>query len=243
YNIRSGSNFAGRTTTAGSARGENPTRKQIRDIVQQYRKTLKGWDDELRALTGQRFFRIGSLDSQVYRIFVKKFGTFADEELGWDAQAADARSELRYQLFEEIRRERLRSRRFAAASAFWGLKKTSGYGTQPHLFIRSGLTILGLFTGLFFLNDYLNPGIGSSKHFCTVVTVQFTNWYDWPLNLARYLYVAVTNLSSLGSNSDVAHLCPGTFTQVLLIASALTGYFLLAMLAALFFRLLTESES
>jgi hypothetical protein len=248
YRIRSFSNFESREMIAAGVGGENPTRKEIRGLVREYIQTTRRWDKELKGTVGQAFFRVGFGDAQRLKRLAQQFGPdqVSEDEEGWGAQAVDAQTELRYQLFDEILRERWRAKKVASAISFTILKFTTGYGTRPGYFVGVALAIILVFGLLFFLNDFFNPGIGSNQHFCPGATASVANWYDPILIVLRYLYVAVTNLSTLGSNSQVASYCGGTSTQLLLSVATITGYILLGLLATLafstFFKLLTEAE-
>lgn len=215
------------------------TTKAIREAIQKrianYKKALGAWNDELRKRTGEPLFIQRYADAQRFQTIGKEFISFSgDDEAGWAAQSDAAYDEVRYQLFEEQRK----GSPFPLAVLYYMLRVTTGYGMRPLRFLWTGIGAVLTFTLAFFLNDFFNPGIRAAKHFCPEDSVRHLAWYDFPF---RYLYIAVTNLSGLGSNSDAARYCGGTVTQVLLVCSAVTGYFLLAVLAALVFKLLTEA--
>lgn len=238
--MRSTSNWLARQierTVAG-----DPTRKTIATEVRTYLATTRGWDNVLYELSGTRFFQTGFSDAQRLKTLSKGFGqdSLTDQDIGWVAQAKDAETELRYQYRDELRRENLRAGRRIAALGYWLQKVTTGYGTKPWRFVRTGGIAIAVFTVLFFLNDLWNPGIVSGQFFCPAAHFRANTWQDIAGEVVHYVYLAVTNLSSLGSNSLIAEYCDGLSTQVLLIFAALTGYFLLGLLASLFFQLLTE---
>jgi hypothetical protein len=214
--------------------------RKIRELVHKYRAALVSWDAELKPLAKTSIFVGPGADFQRFRTLSREAIEIQPEEAGWASLAEDAHEELRYQLFDERRREYTRRWKMPAAIAYAVLRVTTGYGMKPARFAWTVvLTIFG-FAALFFLNDYFNPGLGSSQHFCAESgAVDQSPW--WAI-IVRYLYLSVVNLASLASNGSVAAYCDGSSTQTILILSALTGYFLLAILASLFFRLLTEAE-
>ena len=243
YGYRTSGNVAGDQLEAGKSSKVNPTRGAIRQKVREYMSDIGGWDRELaHATAGAHYFHAGFLDSQRFRTLAKDMGAYQETEIGWKAQASDARTEMRYQWFESLRRERMRSHKYLAAAGYWLLKVTTGYGTEPAAFIRFAVvTVIG-FALAFLVNDALNPGIGTGQYFCSNAQFDVSGWQGAVNEVVHYLYLAVTNLSSLGSNSQLASYCGGLSTRMLLIISSLTGYFLLAMLAALFYQLLTSRD-
>ncbi|GEM_PF-5171887 len=257
YQKRASANFLGRQMSGSGFGKDNPTRAPIRDDVRKYLTRLREWDRELYQLTNRHYFLTGFLDSEQFRRLIKQFGEAAPEEVGWLSQAEDAQSELRYQLRDEIVRELWRCRsqphpqfwrrlqfRLQAAT-LWLLKVTTGYGTRPANYVRTVLTVIGVDTALFFLNDLLNPGVPAVWHgtlFCPAERPHPTSWFDYVQIFVHYLYIAVTNLTALGSNSSLAAYCGGFSTQVLLVLTSVTGYVLLALLASLLFKLLTEQS-
>jgi hypothetical protein len=244
YKRRTEANSSGIELNAGI---EDPdpraaVRRVVREAIQEYRDTLARWDTELGKITGSSLFLAPAADFQRFRYLSREFGPDGvdRDEVGWAAQVDDAHLELRYQLFDERRRQYLGGHRYFSAAAYYVLRVTTGYGMRPMNFLRTVIAAILVFATLFFLNDFFNPGITSSQHFCpqSGAVDQMPIW----MIVIRYLYLAVVNLASLASNGSVAAYCDGSATQVILILSALTGYFLLAILAALFFRLLTEAE-
>jgi len=242
YQYRADANRRSIELQPNQRQGARATRKAIGAAIQEpianYKNILHAWNSELRAVTGSSLFIQRYADSQRFRTLGKEFVTSSSvNEAGWAAQSSEAYEEIRYQLFEELRRGS-----FFPVSLFYNfLRLSTGYGMKPVRFVWTAITTILTFTLLFFANDFFNPGIGSDAHFCSGATTSVTNWYDPFLIAFRYLYVAVTNLTTLGSNPQIASYCGGTSTQVLLIVATLTGYFLLALLAALFFKLLTEA--
>jgi hypothetical protein len=119
-------------------------------------------------------------------------------------------------------------------------KWTTGYGTKPGRFVRTALAVIVAFAVLFFANDYFNPGLRTNARFCPGVNLSSTPWWEIVI---RYLYITVTNLTSLGSNAALAQYCGGAVTEVLLVAASLTGYFFLATLGALLYQQIREAHS
>jgi hypothetical protein len=220
------------------------TRKTIATEVRKYLARTRAWDKVLHDLSGTHYFQTGFSDAQRLKVLSKRFGqdSLTDQDIGWVAQARDAETELRFQYRDELRRENLRAGQRLVALGYWLQKVTAGYGTKPWLFVRTGGIAILLFTLLFFLNDLWNPGIATGRYFCATAGFQGDSWQAIVREVVHYAYLAVTNLSSLGSNAQVAAYCGGLSTQILLIFAALTGYFLLGLLASLFFQLLTEKD-
>lgn len=217
-------------------------RGRITYLVTTYQETLATWDEELVRITGRHFFRDQLGDAQRFKSLSKKFGPpgLDTREQGWAVYAADASSELHYLALDARRIEQKHSGRRLAAWASRLQKWTTGYGTKPGRFARTALFLIATFGLLFFANDYFNPGLRANSHFCP--TVNFSRTPPWEIAV-HYFYVAVTNLTSLGSNATLAAYCGGMVTELLLVAASLTGYFLLATLAALFFQLIRDTDS
>lgn len=247
YSMRSNSNYQSRegvrARRAGWWRRGHTTRQQVAQVVKGYQRRLRRWDRELFWVTGRRFFRRQLGDSQRFKTLSKEFGPDGlDEraEPGWATLATDAGNELRYRYLDARRRENVRlGNPFVA---LWSLiqKWTTGYGTKPIRFVRTAVIIVATFGLLFFANDYFNPGVRADARFCPAVSV--SHMPLWEI-VAHYLYIAVTNLTSLGSNAMLAQYCGGMMTELLLVASSLTGYFLLATLAALFYQQIRDADS
>ncbi len=244
--MRAVSNFEARDLQNTSTSKGNRVRKRIARIFREYHRDMNAWDRELLKLADRRYFRAGFFDAQQFKTIGKEFGPdkLNEHEDGWAAQAPDAQAELRFQAKDEQRRERWRAGKRVSASWNWVLKVTTGYGTKPSRFLWSVAVAILAFGAAFFANDALNPGLAifSGRFFCAAATPHIASWYDVGNIFIRYLYLGVTNLSSLGSNTALATYCPGPSTQVLITVAALSGYFLLALLASLFFKQLTESE-
>ena len=226
------------------ARGD-PTRKTIAHTIVVYLRTTRAWDNHMYPLTHSRLFQQGFSDAHRLKPLGKRFGSssITDQDVGWVAQAKDAETELRYQLRDELRRGNARAGKRLSATGYLLQKLTTGYGTKPWLFVRTGLIAILLFTLAFYLNDLFNPGLTlTGPHYCAETNFTGARWWDVPRIIMHYLYLAVTSLSSLGSDSRIAQYCGGVGTQIILILAATTGYFLLALLASLFFQLLTDND-
>ena len=132
----------------------------------------------------------------------------------------------------------------ASIQGLFGL--TTGFGTRPRRFVVTALCVIGGYWLLFFVNDFFNPGIPavlSGHYFCPADgSINQPGYIAIPKLIIKYLYLAVTNLSSLGSDSTLAQFCNSSFARVILTSSAVVGYFLLAMLAALLFQIITERD-
>jgi len=254
YRMRAFSNSTTTATLLPVDGKDNPTRATIQKLFvgkDGYLKTIRTWDIDLNRVSGHLFYKYGPSAIPQFKSILQEFGpqSVGEYDEGWAAQAADAEDELRYQLREEIRREKGHAWRFLPWLGYTALKWTTGYGTRPANFLRTTAYVIPGFALLFFLNDFLNPGPLAVVHgavFCPESRVSVAHWYDWFVVVAqlvvKYLYLAVTNLSSLGSDGKLASYCGGVATQALLICAALTGYFLLALLASLFFKLLSETN-
>jgi hypothetical protein len=241
YRIRAMSNVRARGAVQGARRRADSVQGQLSKFIKEYARTLEGWGRELRGVTRLRLFGTQFGDAQRLKTLSKEFGPakVRAEEAGWVALASDAETELRYQFFNVRLRERRRSGHYVSAVTDSINKATTGFGTKPRRFLITVCSTILAFASLFFLNDLFNPGIASPTHFCRGSNITGMQWYDI---IFKYLYVAVTNLTALGSNSSVTGYCGGNSVEVLLVLGSLMGYFLLATLAALFFQQLTTSE-
>ena len=245
YAIRSNSNYQSREGVQIQHerwwRGQT-TRRQVAQVIKAYQRRLRRWDRELYHVTGRHFFRRKLGDSQRLRALSKTFGpdgVDVQAELGWVTQATDAGDELRYRAVDIHRSESTRSGHPIVALWLSIQKLTTGYGTRPGRFVRTSLLVIVTFGILFFANDYLNPGLRTSARYCPAVDFSHTPWWQVVIH---YLYITVTNLTSLGSNVALAPYCGGVVTELLLVAASLTGYFLLATLAALFYQQIREAH-
>ncbi|HEV7127139.1 MAG TPA: hypothetical protein VGN32_06835, partial [Ktedonobacterales bacterium] len=117
---------------------------------------------------------------------------------------------------------------------------TTGCGTRPIYFLRTALVLWLVDAALFFANDYFNPGLVASAHFCAQSQPHIQRWTNALATLLHYLYLAITTLTSLGSDSSLAAYCGGTFAQALLSLSTVCGYFMLGLLSALLYTQLTQ---
>lgn len=245
YTMRSTSNYLARegvqTRRESWWRGQ-ATRRQVGLAVKAYQRQLRQWDRELYWVTGSRFFLRQLGDSLRLRALTRKFGPDGVDvrvEAGWVTQAADAADELRYRAIDIHRSESFRSGHPIVAVWLLIQKWTTGYGTKPSRFVRTALIVTVTFGLLFFANDYFNPGLRTNTRFCPPVNFSHTPWWEVGIH---YLYITVTNLTSLGSNAALAQYCGGAVTELLLVAASLTGYFFLATLAALLVQQIREAR-
>lgn len=217
-------------------------RMRVKKWVKEYRVTLSAWDTELRTVTRGHFFQNQYGDSQQLKALSKVFGpsNVDEHEQGWRIYAADAENELRYRYREARRIESFRTGH--PFVALWSLiqKVTTGYGTKPSYFARFTLFVIAIFWLLFLANDYFNPDTRANAHFCPAVNFSHTPWWEIAVH---YLYIAVSNMTSLGTNVALAQYCGGMMTELLLVAASLTGYFLLATGAALIFQQIRDADS
>lgn len=238
YKIRALSNFQSWGAVL-SDRSEDTVERKFATVVHGYLSALRQWGHDLRQATGLQLFSVERRDAELLKALGKEFGRAQDKETGWKPLASDARSALRFQSFNTRRLERRLSRHYLRAGAYFVYWLTTGYGARPRRFAATGLITIGAFTLAFFANDFFNPGIGSSQHYCAAASMSGVPWYDI---LWHYLYLSVATLTSLGPDSSLAEYCGGTVTQILLVAAALFGYFLLATLAALLVNQLTDAD-
>ncbi len=214
---------------------------RLEEVTRRYLKTLADWEDDIQKITGLRFFGLQYGDVQWFRALSKEFGPTSVhvEETGWITLAADARTELRYQFFKARMRENRKTHHYLTAAIQWLFGITTGFGTRPRRFLATAFILISTYFFLFLANDWLQMNPRTGGHFCAASGSAALDW--WHL-LIKYLYLAVTNMSSLGSDNSVAQFCGTTFSQALLTSSAIVGYFLLAMLAALLFQIITERD-
>lgn len=220
---------------------QRKVRQEILGDIRDYQKTIRVWNTELRKVTGRSLFKKPFADMQFFRQLAKAMLSSEDEP-GWAGVSEFAYEAIRYQVFEERRKDSFTLRSgplgWLRALFLWSIRETTGYGKNLWRFARTAIGAIALFTALFWLNDYFNRGITSSEHYCEEAHMASMSFGS---ALIHYFYLAVTNLFSLGSSSALAEYCGGTSTEALLIASALTGYFLFATLAALIFELIANS--
>lgn len=215
---------------------------QLEDVISGYTKQLSAWQEEIRKVTGLDFFGLQYGDVQWFRALSKAFGPSSVDinETGWITLAADARTELRYQFFKARMRENWKTNHRLTAIIQWLFGITTGFGTRPRRFLATAAIFIGAYFFLFLANDWVQIDPGTGGHFCAASGSASLD--GWQL-IIKYLYLAVTNMSSLGSDTSVAKFCSSTaFSQALLTSSAIVGYFLLAMLAALLFQIITERD-
>ncbi len=240
YKLRALSNFRRQEGLRETTEKQFTIEADIRAILEKYRSYLQQWDDEIaRIIPRQHFFREPIGDIERLRTFSREFGTEAEDEIGWAAHAQDARTELRYHYFDAQLSERWHSKRFFAAFYLFIQKVTTGFGTRPRNFVWTSVSVIAIISVLFWVNDFFANGFTPVQHTCYQQQTAGMN----PLQFVfHYLYLAVTNLTSLGSNDRIANFCAGAPTQFLLIATSILGYFLLAVLASLLIEQLKEAE-
>lgn len=211
------------------------TAQAFRDILDEYRVRIRGWDKELSRKVGIRPFSTLPGEAQRLKTLSTIFGPqhVLMEELGWLAQASLASRELRYQYFDSLLRERWRAvQKWPSALWFLLLKLTTGFGLRPMRFaIVSSVTVL-LFTALFFLSDARADS--KCQHYPTTLT-----WPGIVPSILGHLYVAATNLTGLGSSPVPC----GLGFQSIQVFETLIGYFLLATLAALLLQQVIDVDS
>lgn len=248
YQDRAYSNYTGRSMA--SAKGES-TRKSIQKYVTEYHDTLQRWDEELRRLMSaykvKTYFCTHRLESQQFRRLIRQFGNLNAEELGWASQVSDAEAELRYQQRDVLRREFGADKNPLGFMGMLILRVTTGYGTKPLNFLWTTLAVWGVDALAFFLNDYFHKivyqnGMLSVQHFCATSQPHLYQWQDYILEALRYLYIAITNLTSLGINQSLATYCGGAISEIAVLATTLLGYFMLGLLSAVLYTQLTQRD-
>ena len=133
----------------------------------------------------------------------------------------------------------LQARHLMIGSFQWLLEVTTGFGKRPARLVGTGIATVVVFSVSFFLNDWVQSDAKTGLHFCPASGSASLTWWEV---IVKYLYVGISNLSSLGSDSSVAQICDTTILKVLLIGSSIFGYFLLGMLAALVIQVITERD-
>jgi hypothetical protein len=108
----------------------------------------------------------------------------------------------------------------AVVAVLWLFMVTAGFGFKPRRLATFVVGAVVGFTGLYYVDDTL---IGSCACF---------SWNQ----LASSAYSSVTSLTSLGLAPSPC----GPFTGILVSMETLGGYFLLSILAAMFFAWLTD---
>lgn len=223
YRLRMGSNY--QFYDVESDASEN-TVILLRNVLKGYWRQIRGWDRELRQVTGMRYFQTRQVGAERFKAFSKEFGPerVPAKEIGWLTFAPSAGNELRYQYFDALLRDR------SAHPSHWGsalwlllLKVTMGYGNKPMRFVATTFSVVSLFSVLFFISDRYSNGK------CYVARFTLSSIF-------RHIYVAVTNLTSLGSYPTPC----GPGAHALLISETVIGYFLFAILAALLIESVRE---
>jgi hypothetical protein len=240
YRERSYYNSHGRELVATGS-----IRVQIREMVGSYRAAIKAWSAELAEGTGDTYFQERGLESQQLRRLIQQFSNLDQHELGWASQASEVEAELRYQTREEVRREMSATGHPGAALFMTVLRVTTGYGTRPLNFVRTALELWLGAALAFFLNDAIVARVYPIGKACAVSQPHIQQWSDWigviGSGLARYLYISATTLTTLGADTGLAaYSCGGVSTELILVLSTISGYFMLGLLAALLYAQLTQ---
>lgn len=206
-----------------------------------YFRKLADWEQEIREVTGLHFFGLEYGDVQWFRALSKEFGPSSVhvEETGWITLATDASTELRYQYFKARIRENWKTNHRLSAFIQWIFIVTTGFGTRPLRFFVTSILAVAISSASFFLNDWFQADAKTGLHFCPASGSASLSWWEVAI---KYLYIGISNLTSLGSDSSLAQICNTTMSKVLLIGSSVFGYFLLAMLAALIIQLINERD-
>ena len=214
---------------------------QLAELIKDYAKTLAKWERQIRHVTKLRFFGLQYGDVQWFRALSKEFGPSSVhvEETGWLTLAADAGDELRYQYLKARVRNNWKTGHIVTASIQWMIGVTTGFGARPSRFVWTTLLAVLVFSASFFFNDWVQVNATTGLHFCPGSGSANLTWWEVIL---KYLYVGISNLSSLGSDASIAQICNTSMSKVLLIGSSVFGYFLLAMLAAIFIQVITERD-
>jgi hypothetical protein len=209
--------------------------EDFKTILRAFRGTLRKWDNELDRNVGLRPFRTLPGEAQHIRLLGSSFGSnhILSEERGWGAYAGPVGDELRYEYLNALLRERWRRVR-TWLSAFWLtlLKATTGFGLRPKRLAIVVVLAIATFSGLYTLSD----AVAGTE--CQHYPVS-SNWPDILGSLLSHIYVALTNLTGLGSSPDPC----GPGFQIIQGAETITGYFLLAILASLLVQQITDIDT
>lgn len=220
----------------GAARARGSPITAINSIMNTHHNTMHKWDRELSKVAGKHLFQLQQSDAQRLRILSKEFGPegVKPDELGWPTEASRVGNKLRYEYFDALSSV---ARRSNWPLAVWLLlfKVSSGYGLRPLRFARLTLGAVGTFTAFFFASDLFLSG-AQARQACGIYHVVW-GWPDILNTLGQHIYIALTTMTTLGADPKPC----GLGADVLLTAAAVTGYFLLAMLAALLVQQMTEA--
>ncbi len=234
YRLRMISNFRAHQALGGAQTVPGKLQKSVLDLLHAYRQQVDEWDAEIHDVIGHRVFRNQPGDAQRFRAMSKVFdlnGLSLPAELGWAKDASDVSALLRFQYFTELHHERGLNPRTWPDWLWMGIfRVTTGFGMRPRRFVLTTAVTILVFAAAFFISD-LNAPAGTNYP----ASLSFPAFWS---QIGPHLYVAVTNLTSLGSDKPPN----GPGAHVLLALSSLTGYFLLATLATLIIKQITEPD-
>lgn len=237
---------------------DRPREKKLRprDAVDAFEKARRSYETRVRRARVTRALGRGNWqagDARAFESWRGEFGRPRDSELGWGGVARAARIILRYHQYRKrfvswwltlwtLTSSKagvqgfLRSVIRVPVRLVWLLiclpvvavraisilllKFMTHLSLQPERFALVTMMTVPAFTLLYIIDDLL------SRH------VNHTLCHD----LQWSLYYAIVNLTSLGSNDTAC----GPLTHYIVSAESLTGYFLLSVLAAMFFSWLTD---
>ncbi len=234
YRLRMTSNFQIHQVVGGAQATSDSRLHEVNEAIKDYSKRVADWHDQIRHILKISSFRTSFGNAQRLRAMSKAFdigGTKLPEELGWSKDASDVGDRLRFEYFNSLLKERRKSPR-TWLGALWltVFKWTTGFGMRPLRFIGTTVGVVTAFTGLYYFSD-LNGELGCYPQ----------NPYPVAFNLKdvlTHLYIAVTNLTSLGSNPPPC----GPGARILMASESLIGYFLLATMATLILQQVIDPE-
>jgi hypothetical protein len=233
------SNFGGQQDTSAEKR------KKIMDLYRKrYDKILKQWKREIgKVIEGKgrgRFFNASVGEAAHFKTLSEEFGPdhVEDGELGWATYATVIGNEFRYRYFDEFLKEQRSHPTTFLPAVFLTvvLKYLAGYALRPGQFVGVVSGFIGAYTLAFYASDT------ARDRACQLATSEYTASLDWqhPMlilrSLGEHLYVALANLTSLGSTPTPC----GPFAHFLLATEPVFGYFFLAVLATLLIEFLRE---
>ncbi|GEM_PF-4046817 len=215
---------------------EPEQKDEIRDTVEaihkaavDYRRDLNRWNKELQPIVKRSLLRIERSDAEHRKSLARIFGPdgISIDEPGWIGYATNVGDELRYQYFDLRVRTgwQMRRFRFIGAAVLRIIGITTGYGMRPWRFAG---TVLFWFLAFFAAYFTLDATQGSQ---CYPAALTLSS-------LLNHAYLTITNMTSLGSSP--APCSPAT--KALSGFESIIGYFLLAILVALLYEKLSESE-
>jgi hypothetical protein len=245
YRQRAISNFVVYSNFGGQQDTGEEKRKAITQIYQQrYWSILKRWRSDIRLVLGRNarkeFFDAFVGTAARFKTLSEEFGPSGVQngELGWSTYATVIGNEFRYRYFDELLKEQRADPHTFLQALFLTLllKYLAGYALRPGYFAM----VVGGFIAAYTLFYYASDAARSNA--CQLATPQYNASLDWqhPMtilqSLGEHLYIALTNLTSLGANPTPC----GPFAHLLLSTEPLFGYFFLAVLATLLIEFLRE---